>query len=1174
MSPDLVHDIRAAVEIDATGPKTLTGLTPAALAYVLAHNWPRAGRSMIVVAPDVKQAEQLASDLNFFLGMTDDDQAGVILFPPYEFSRFGALSPPAEVSGLRVAALYRLATADGPSLVVTTVAALLARLMPKGELTSNVDYIETGQETDRDQLLETLRRAAYFPTSLVEERGDFARRGAVVDVYPPLSDWPVRIEFLGDTVESIRLFDGLTQRSRTRLEELTVLPAREVILGDDNLRRAEKTIAEIGAEIGLSALRSNDLMDKIGSGLPFDGIESLLPAFYKSTDGLFDYLPQETEVVLVEPEAVYGVLEDWPDKTEAEFERQRDLGHFALPPGRLFFEPVEIIGKLEAGLTYSVTSLAVDGEDGGVIDFRARPLSGLREKLYGKRSETSLLAPLVRQIKDWHLDGRRTVMVVGDPGRARKLAELLEPHNLETRIAPPPGLPGRPGVLTLTDGLLSAGFSLPGLTLLTEDEVFGRTRKAHARVKRPAAEVLDTFDELEVGDAVVHDDHGIGRYRGLVRLEPGGPMDFLEIEYAAGDRLYLPVDRLHLLSRYQGMDDRPVKLDRLGGATWQKTKERVRKAVERIAQDLVELYALRQIKPGFGFTPPDSDFREFEAAFPYHETSDQEKAIGDVIADMLKERPMDRLVCGDVGFGKTEVALRAAFKAVTDQKQVAVLVPTTVLAEQHYRTFTARFEPYPVLIEVLSRFRTPKVQKRILERTAAGRLDVVIGTHRLLQKDVVFKELGLVIVDEEHRFGVRHKEKLKKLRRQVDVLTLTATPIPRTMHMSMSGVRDLSVINTPPDGRLAVKTYLSRFTPEVIVEAVRRELDRGGQVFFVHDRVHNIGAIGRYLQKLLPGVRFGLAHGQMSERALETGMHRFLQREIDVLICTTIIESGLDIPNANTIIINQAHRFGLAQIYQLRGRVGRGAVRAYAYLLIPSKAGLTKDARKRLKVLMDFSELGSGFKIAMHDLKIRGAGNMLGSAQTGQVNAVGYELYVSMLEREIRRLKGETVVLDIDPEIRLPFQARIPEAYISHTDIRLNLYRRLSAAADPGELGRIGGEIADRFGPPPEDVSNLIEAVELKLMLKRHRVTKAALSSRSVSLTFADDGTAPVEAIMDLVAGGVTGVSLHPDGTLKLASAPGDKSPIETTRNFLKLLPGPANVVNLGNHEPGSAGKP
>jgi transcription-repair coupling factor (superfamily II helicase) len=656
-----------------------------------------------------------------------------------------------------------------------------------------------------------------------------------------------------------------------------------------------------------------------------------------------------------------------------------------------------------------------------------------------------------------------------------------------------------------------------------------------------------------VGDPIVHLDQGIGLYRGLVKLALGNEVnDFLYLEYLGGDKLYLPVDRLHLVQKYMGVEDAVPPLDRLGGKAWERTKKKVRKAVEKIARELVELYAARRVLPGHQYSPPDPALREFEATFEFEETPDQLNAIQDVWEDMTSDRPMDRLICGDVGYGKTEVALRAAFKAAMDGRQVGFLVPTTVLAEQHYETFRKRFQPYPLNIRVLSRFKGPKEQKQILADLAAGKVDIIIGTHRLLQKDVHFKELGLLIVDEEQRFGVSHKEKLKQFRQTIDVLTLSATPIPRTLQMAMTGIREMSIINTPPADRMAIRTYLCRPEDGIIREAIQRELGRGGQVFFVHNRVRNLDSYAAYLKRLVPAARVGTAHGQMPEKDLEEVMWQFWHREIDVLVCTAIIEAGLDIPAANTIIINRAHALGLAQIYQLRGRVGRGREQAYAYLLVPEEEHLNPEAQKRLKALMEFTELGSGFKIALHDLQIRGAGNMLGAAQSGHIAEVGYELYLQLLEEEINRLKGEPRDQTPDPELHLPLSAYLPESYIPDIDQRLMIYRRLSGRLSQDEIDALSEELLDCYGPPTPEAINLLEVVRAKSVLRDIGIKRLDMSNGQITVTFADRNQIDRERLVAEVLKKPRRYQITPDNQLRVHFQ--DGAPLERLKNFLKEI--------------------
>jgi transcription-repair coupling factor (superfamily II helicase) len=717
-----------------------------------------------------------------------------------------------------------------------------------------------------------------------------------------------------------------------------------------------------------------------------------------------------------------------------------------------------------------------------------------------------------------------------------------------------------PSTITILLGDISRGFRLPEsrLALVCEEELFGKRVRRRGVSEVRKKQILSSLAELKPGDHMVHVDHGIGLYRGLQHISVSGVGgDFLLLEYAGGDKLYLPVDRLGLVQRYVGPEGSSPSLDRLGGTSWEKSKGKAKKAIEELAGELLEIYAQRQICEGFAFSPPDEMYREFEASFAWEETPDQLSAIQDVLADMQHSRPMDRLVCGDVGYGKTEVALRGAFKAALDGKQVGVLVPTTILAQQHYETFHERLKEYPVTVEVISRFRTPKEQKAILERLKKGDIDIIIGTHRLLQKDVAFKDLGLMIIDEEQRFGVRDKERLKAFRAVVDVMTLTATPIPRTLYMSMMGIRDLSIIDTPPVDRLAIKTFVSRFSEELIREAVMRELRRGGQVFFVHNRVQTIAKRAELLTALLPEARIAIGHGQMGEHELEKVMLGFMHGETNLLICTTIIESGLDIPNANTLIVDRADTFGLSQLYQLRGRVGRSTQRGYAYLLIPGESSISSDARERLKILQDISELGAGFRIATHDMEIRGAGDMLGNRQSGTVTEIGFELYNQMLEETICRMRGQETVERVEPEINLKVPAFIPEAYIRDPNQRLVAYKKLTQAENEDDVLDIQNEISDRFGKYPLATAYLFEIMKLRIMLKRLLARQIDYDGRQVIISFHPATPASPDTIIAMMRSEPKSYQFSPDYRLTcLVKGTAFEDIIDTARKvLLRLMP-------------------
>jgi transcription-repair coupling factor (superfamily II helicase) len=725
------------------------------------------------------------------------------------------------------------------------------------------------------------------------------------------------------------------------------------------------------------------------------------------------------------------------------------------------------------------------------FEVRTRGHDELRRALARARSSDTPLAPLVDAITRWQGLKWRIVLACGTLSHAERLRHLLAEHGIKTRGVTDPRPVWRwsgPGAVEVRTAHLSEGFELPmgKLAVVAEEEIFGPREKRRTRSSWPEGAAVESLAHLGTGDYLVHRDHGIGIYRGLVELEVRGvECEFLRIQYADDARLFVPVHRLNLVQRYAGSDGHTPRIDKLGGQTWEKAKRGIKKSLRSMAQELLSVHAAREMAPGFRFSPRDALLEEFEATFPFEETPDQLGAIEDTLADLQREKAMDRLVCGDVGYGKTEIAVRAAFRAVMDGKQVAVLVPTTILCQQHEETFRKRFEGYPVRIEALSRFRTAKESREVREGLADGKVEIVIGTHRLLQKNVVFRDLGLLVVDEEHRFGVAHKERIKQIKKTVDVLTLTATPIPRTLQMAFAGVRDLSVIDTPPADRLAIRTQVCRFSEELVREAILRELRRGGQVFYVHNRVRTIDNVRQMLERSVPEAKIIVAHGQMRERDLENRMLRFMHGEADVLLCTTIVESGLDIPRANTILIDRADALGLAQLYQLRGRVGRGSQRAYAYLLIPGESALSGDAERRLEAIQDLTELGSGFRLANMDLEIRGAGNLLGAEQSGNLGAVGYETYMEMLQETMDELQGKAVEREIDPEIRLPVEARLPEDYVADVSQRLVLYKRLASCRDDTEVDRIRDELLDRFGAMPEAARNLEHVIRLKIRARR-----------------------------------------------------------------------------------------
>ncbi|UCF85144.1 MAG: transcription-repair coupling factor [Desulfobacteraceae bacterium] len=1096
---------------------SVLGLSGSAQSYYFAQFLENLKKPSLVILPDRKAAEKLYKELQFFMsapGMEEPAESTRLReFPPYDVMPLTGLSPHREVSTLRLQALYALMSDKDP-VILTSLDAICFRILPKDALVRFIEYLEVEEEVERDLLIQRLEVGGYQRTSLVEERGDYSVRGGVIDLFSPLYPLPVRLEFWGDRLESIRRFDPLSQRSQNHLKEMILLPANEIIMAQENIKRARSM---------------GRLPNHLEGGMSFPGQEAWLNHFYPSLDTLFHYLPQDGVIVPFDPHRMKGIWE----KIEKRF--QGDVERFhkeAAQKGTPFPEIEGIMVPFKEITQQFEYHQRVEFSE---LDFGENPTQGEKIHIKGQfqldddlevRLETRgrvSLAPLAEKISKWLASRSKVVLVSRTEQQANRLKEILGNYDVPVDHVSQSWaeIPEGAG-LNICLGRLSKGFTWPdtGLYVISEDEIFG-SKKARSIQKRKAREDAlnwSSFSQVQSGDYVVHEDHGIGRYDGLSRMEIQSKVnDYVVIQYAHNDRLYIPADRINILQKYAGADQSNPKLDRLGGRSWSITKQKAKKSVKKIAKQLIDLYALRKYRKGHPFSLPDHHYREFEATFEHEETHDQIKAIEDVLRDMASEQAMDRLICGDVGFGKTEIAIRASFKAVSDAKQVAVLVPTTVLAEQHYETFMKRMHPYSIKVGILSRFKTRAQQSEILKQIGTGEIDVLIGTHRILQRDVKFRTLGLLIIDEEQRFGVKQKEALKRYRATVDVLALTATPIPRTFQMSMMGVRDLSIIETPPEDRLAIQTYLSPYDESLIARAIHSEMERRGQVFFVHNKVQTIDRVAEMLGKLVPQARVAIAHGQMRERELERTMMRFLKKEIDVLVCSTIIESGLDIPSANTIIINEVDRLGLAQIYQLRGRVGRSKEKAYAYLLISRGSVLTRDAEKRLKALMDFSHLGAGIHLAMHDLKIRGGGNILGFAQAGHISAIGYELYLKLIERAVSELKGEEWHEEINPEINVDIPAFLPGDYVMDTDVRLNLYRRLSNLRQKTELDTMSEEIRDRFGSPPQEVRNLLALMSLRLLLKKMGISRLDVGSDWFILNISPDRELDSNRLVEMV---------------------------------------------------------
>lgn len=1116
----------------------IAGLNSASTAFFISQTLEKLGKSICCILPTDDQLETFAQDIALFTPVP------ALVYPSFEIPPYTPLSPDPATVGTRLSTLYLLQEAVEPIIVLTSAEAVLRRILPRAALNDHCELLMAGEDIDRDGLIEFLVRAGYQNCELVQQQGDLAVRGGIVDVYPPShttdgTAGPLRLDFFGDTLETIRTFDPVSQRSVHELEEAVLLPASDMLFvhsGNQPLWRAViTTIAEQGQwpEDARRQIETN-----FSNQYRFPGIECLLPLLYGGSDKLqsfFDYLPPDCALFLCDPFEVHRSMELVRDRIQANFTEAVAGDVAALQPDELFLSTEEIQKACSDRLAARIVSLPDPDNPEPPLTIQSGDHSLLRQEIELQRKKRGLLAPLADRIIPWVEKGATTLLACKSQRQARHLAELLENYSLRSRpIEAPVNLNelSSTNEILLVDHPLSRGFDLPSAKqhILSANELFGEKRLQKKRHRRSAGaakgQPLD-LDQLADGDVVVHREHGVGIFRGLINMEvTGNRGDFLLIDYRNDDKLYVPVDKLHWVSKYQGLTDQQPRLDSLGTQRWQATKKKVTDAVWKVAQELLEIYAKRAVRQGHRFSPPGELYRELEESFPYEETPGQAQAIDDTLADLTSEQPMDRLICGDVGYGKTEVAARAAFKVIEDGYQVALLVPTTVLAEQHAATFRDRFTSFPVEIRCLNRFRTAKQQKEISAGVSDGTIDLVVGTHRLLSKDIQFNRLGLLIIDEEHRFGVSHKEKIKRLKASVEVLTLSATPIPRTLQMSLLGIRDLSIISTPPQQRRAVKTFLARYDQLVIREAVIKELQRGGQLFFVHNRVRTIHRLAETIGELVPNARIGVAHGQMSGQQLEEVMVQFIQHDIDILVCTTIIESGLDIPNANTIIINRADHLGLADIYQLRGRVGRSSRQAYAYLFVPSLDSLSGDAKKRLRALMDNAELGGGFKLAMNDLQIRGGGNLLGVSQSGHIAAVGYDLYLELLQATVADLKKQSEArkngqptFDIDPEVKLQTAAFLPDAYITDTTQRYQAYRRISALSNATfeELQDLEDELRDRYGNLPEEARNLLRIIGLKQRLRPLWITRLEQSPTTLVFHFAENSPLEPQRIIRVI---------------------------------------------------------
>lgn len=1095
-------------------PLLLSGLAGSSKTLIAASLFDKGGfqGALLVIVPGYDQVSTWAADLEQLM---PDRQ--VLVFDPAESLPFEVMAASREPAAGRLQAMASLQEQGDKVVVLASVEALLPKLVPPKQWERAAISLQVHQETGYDDLAKRLVLAGYERLDTVSGPGQFAVRGDVVDVYP-FYGLPVRLEFWGDEITSLKRLDPVTQRSQQSLTEIKIWPAREFIYDPDLADLARERIQDAyqkrrnalkGNRNAMTRLqqRANRLLEMAGEGA--GGSLSLVqPYFYPKQASLLDYLPPDSMVILDEPGRFPEQCRARTALLESDYRRFFQEGNSFTPWKEYYFDDDELLTQIQ-GLPLICFSRLLTRipsiEPKSLISFTTKEM----QPFLGRPDI------LAHEIKGWLHKKTSILLLTHTEANLKHLERELRDLEISFLVADKWSEYLKEGRLQVGTGSLNQGFEIPGvLAVVTAGEIYGGNRVKKARRRQLAA--ADHLPDLSPGDFVVHVHHGIGRFVGICEKETSGiKRDYLEIAYAGEARLFVPVDQVDLVQKYTGPEGAVPRLSRMGGSDWARTKQRVKKQVQELAKDLLALYVQRSQAAGYAFSPDTVWQQEFEDRFPYQETPDQKQAISDVKADMERKRPMDRLICGDVGFGKTEVAIRAAFKAVQDGKQVAVLVPTTVLAHQHYLTFQDRFSHYPIRVEMLSRFRTPLEQKKILNDLKKGLVDVIIGTHRLLSKDVVFKDLGLLVIDEEQRFGVAHKEKIKMLKANVDVIAMTATPIPRTLQMSLGGVRDLSLIETPPEDRLPVQTYVLEYDPQIVRDAIMREIQRGGQVFYVHNRVETISSTAYYLQGLVPEVSFRVAHGQMKEDDLEQVMWEFVNRKFDCLVCTTIIESGLDFPNVNTLIVENADWFGLAQLYQLRGRVGRSNRLAYAYFTFTRDKVLTEQAEKRLRALQEFTEFGSGFKLAMRDLEIRGAGNILGAEQHGHMAAVGFDLYNRLLQEAVSELKGEKVTeKKVDaPFFDLQVDSFIPDSYIRDGRQKVEIYRRLSLADSLEEVMDLAEEVRDRFGKMPTPVVYLFDLASIRARAGELQVREVRHAGSTLMILFEKKAAPPGEQL-------------------------------------------------------------
>ena len=1086
-------------------PINISGLSDSGKSYIIDGIFNEIDNSLVIVTHNEIEAKNLYEDLNLY-------STNVYFLPIREVVFYNVDAISGDLRWARLKVIKEILNNKNKKIIVTSIDAMTSLYTPREKYLNYSISIKNGDEVDLKEISKKLIECGYERVEVVEGKGEFSFRGGILDVFPPIAVYPYRIELFGDEIDSIRTFNIESQRSIEKVEFVEIFPAKEVIVDEEAKKSAnDKIISELDSIIEKSNKKNNEQIDKIrgivnknlemlNETSTFETIDSYLPFFYKEMESFFDYLEGYT-FIIDDLKRCQGKIESIYYEFNENYLAFLQRGDILPSQNKLLIDKEELLIRLEKSDVITLNT----------FDTRADilfPLTSIELNQITSNNYNGQLDLLIEDIKSRKAKGFRTLILAGTRTRGERLVKTLRDRDVES-VYKDEVNNIELGQAVVTFGNLMKGFEYPDLKIcvISDKEVFGEAKKSLPKKtnKKKGVGKITSFAELKPGDYVVHANHGIGVFKGIKQIDiAGNTRDYLDIVYDKGDKLYVPVDQLDLVQKYIGSEGKTPKINKLGGNEWQKAKAKVRKSINEIAEDLVKLYAARAALKGYKYSKDTEWQRQFEDEFPYEETPDQLSSLEEIKHDMESDKPMDRLLCGDVGYGKTEVAIRAAFKAVMDGKQVAFLVPTTILAEQHYKNLKKRFSDFPVKIDMISRFRTAKQQKATLQALKEGNVDILIGTHRLVSKDIAFKDLGLLIVDEEQRFGVAQKEKIKSLKKNIDVLTLSATPIPRTLHMSLTGVRDISVIETPPEERYPIQTYVVEQNDQLIRDAILREVGRGGQVYFVYNRVESIQSMANYIRELVPECKVGIIHGQMTEKELEAEMINFMQKEYDVLVCTTIIETGIDIPNVNTMIVNNADKMGLSQLYQLRGRVGRSNKIAYAYFMYTKDKVLTEVAEKRLKALKDFTELGSGFKIAMRDLEIRGAGNMMGSSQHGHMAAIGYDLYCRMLEDTVKLIKGEIEQEPIETTVDIKMDAYIPASYIEDEIQKIEVYKKIAAIENMDDYTEIKEELEDRYSSIPEAVYNLMDIAYIKSLAKKLLVEEIKETPKEIRFKFSN----------------------------------------------------------------------